>query len=574
MAFNDQERQIIEWGKTNGKSQDEIAQAVFRHRNNLPGPSQMQEVEGPGIGERVGEVIAERGERVHEAITGEGEFAEMGTTARGFRAAGEAALAVPSVAIAAAPEPVRKGLGKVGEFFQKGFTALTDKIASTELFSEIGRLEAEGHISRETTPELYRTRDALNIMQGAGEVADVALMGQATATGLQKGVDVTRAGVQKVKGIVERGAHSAVQQASGLREKARAVLGGKAVDPKLKTSVQRSFDIDPADPRFLHGTADRMDDVLATYDDYFKKSAAAIDDITADPAVSIVGEKIGNAFDDVVEQRRAVGKVMGDELKKIGGTKANVLSVQDDFVRNLDDAGLIYDKVNRTVRTTTRQTAMSADDVRLLEKYAQELQKLGSKPTVGELDSFMKRIDGEIVSYKGSKGIIQTTNGERIIKGSLAQMRDQFDPVITNNPALKAYSDARSAYADYSNFIEEGVGHLGKYTQAGDYAKDASIAKSSVQSILNSGKKDWLIKLEELTGYRALDDSVLALQAMKDAGDFRGVSLLETMADGAIPASRSGLMNKVMEYVLEKGGEAVIGDPSEQTRAYLKSLSD
>ena len=94
-----------------------------------------------------------------------------------------------------------------------------------------------------------------------------------------------------------------------------------------------------------------------------------------------------------------------------------------------------------------------------------------------------------------------------------------------------------------------------------------------MQSILNNGKKDWLEKLEEITGYPALDRSVIALQAMKDAGDFRGLSLLQQLSTGAAPTP-AGITQKVIDFALDKVARAAAGSPEEQTRIFLKALQE
>ena len=93
-----------------------------------------------------------------------------------------------------------------------------------------------------------------------------------------------------------------------------------------------------------------------------------------------------------------------------------------------------------------------------------------------------------------------------------------------------------------------------------------------MQSILNNGKKDWLIKLEELTGYPALDRAVIALQAMKDAGDFRGLSLLQTLSAGGAP-TLGGVTGQIVNLATDLGKRAVLGTAEDQTRAFLSSLS-
>jgi hypothetical protein len=355
-----------------------------------------------------------------------------------------------------------------------------------------------------------------------------------------------------------------VKPITKLKTNIQTTLASKNVNPQLAASAERLF---------LEGTQ-RLDAPLATYEKYLTQSKKAITDIKVDPAVSVVGEKIGNEFNKVVSLRRSVGQAMADELKKVGTIETNTLGAVDDFVKELGDSGVVFDRVTKTVKAKTGQTKFAQSDIKLIENYAQQLQGLGTKSTIAELDAFLSRVSSEIDIYKSTNNIIGTTNAERIIKGSMSNLRKQFDPIATGNPALKAYSDARQSYSELTNFIQEGSGFLGKITQAGDFAKDASLTKSAVQSVLNNGKKDWLLRLEELTGYQAIDDAVLALQAMKDAGDFRGVSLLELMSASKTPVTPLGFADKLIDFGIEKGKSAFVGSPEQQTRLLLKQIQE
>lgn len=436
--------------------------------------------------------------------------------------------------------------GPVGEEMLKNAPAFAENIRSAEeaLTPKGGTQEAG--FATEKVAEFITPFAATRIAGLASRAAAFAA----------KAPTITETGVV---GLAKRGA----EKVAAIVKNPRLALAKQNVSPQLESSAQRLF---------VEGT-ERLKDPIATYDKYLIQSKKALTDIKADPAIADVGESIGDAFKGVVSQRRAVGKTMGDELKKIGNIKTDVLPTVDNFVKTLADEGLVYDRVTKGITQTATQSKMAQSDIALLRDFAQQLQSLGSKPSLAELDAFMSRIPNEIQVYKAKNAITGSTNAERIIKGSLASLREQFDPVKTGNKALEVYSNARKQYSELSDFIEEGTGFLGKLTQTGDFAKDASLAKSAVQSILNQGKKDWLDKLEKLTGYPALDDSVLALQAMKDAGDFRGLSLLEELAQNT-PASQAGIYQKVIDFALSKVGKALGGTPEEQTKAFLNALKE
>lgn len=380
---------------------------------------------------------------------------------------------------------------------------------------------------------------------------------------------------QKATGTAARGVGSAVTNTAdqalaagtGLKSRVQTAIARKNVHPQLEQSVTR---LTEADPFFVKGTQ-RLTDPLTTFDEYFAQSQKALTDIKADPAISVVGSEIGDAFNTVIKQRRAVGEVMGEELKAVGKHKIGITEPKAQTFTELAESGLAYNSRTNQLTSFTG-SRFAPPEVKMLEEYVKRLVSLGDTPTVSEIDNFIARSRSTLDFLKGEAGVVGTTNAERIIKNSISKLKERLNPAVNGDGALAPYWQANQTYAELSDFVEEGSAFLGKLTQDGDFAKDASLAKSAVQSVLNNGKKDWLVRLEALTGYPALDKSVLALQAMKDAGDFRGLSLLQQIAEGSIPTSKMGLINKILEIGIDKAGDVLLGEPVERTRAFLKSL--
>lgn len=365
-------------------------------------------------------------------------------------------------------------------------------------------------------------------------------------------------------------ADEAFQSGISLKSRIQTAIARKNVHPQLGESATRLNKPADTDPLFAAGTK-RLGNPLDAYEEYLATSKKAITDIKADPAISVVGEEIGDAFQSVVAQRRAVGEVMGSELKAVGKLKVGIGAAKTSLLSELSESGLAYNPRSKQLTSFTG-SRFASPEVKMLEEFVQRLNQLGDTPTVSDIDNFIARTRSDLQFTKGQSGVIGTTNAERIINGAVAALKARLNPEVNGTPALRPYWEANRTYSELSDFVEEGSNHLGKLTQDGDFAKDASLAKSAVQSILNNGKKDWLSQLEALTGYPALDKAVLALQAMKDAGDFRGLSLLQQLVQGSIPTSKMGLIDKILGIGVEKAGTVLLGGPEEQTRAFLKSL--
>lgn len=456
--------------------------------------------------------------------------------------------------------PVAQALGKAWDAFTKAHPEAAANLGATGSIASIL-----------PTPEAAEGAavKAGEVGARATEIADAGSKAvKQTASDTVKNVltpvrtKIAEGKVPFVKGLDEQVKTSA-QRLKPIAESADA-SGKNGLSPQLAQSAERARDAAPFKPSV--GAAVRKP-LVEVYDDFAKQEAKHLADIKEDPAISMVGSKIGDAFKDVVKQKQAAGKAMGDALQKTANVAVDTKGAFSNFQKELLDNGATFDAVKKEL--TTGDSKFGSADKSILEKYASELQGLGNKPTMKQLDSFLGRLPQEIDSLKASKGLNFKTNAERLISKNMGDLRDAL--AKSGSPE---YNSARKQFSTLAKFVDNNASFLGNITESGDFAKDASLAKSSVQSVLNNGKKDFLIKLEELTGYPALDESVLALQAMKDAGDAKGNSLLELLSQGAQGAAAGphGITAKLLEGITGMGKKVIAGSPAEQTRAYLKAL--
>jgi len=366
--------------------------------------------------------------------------------------------------------------------------------------------------------------------------------------------------------------NSVIEQTRSLRENLQSFAGERGVDPQFGASAARLVEpVTVTGAPFLSGVAGRQNNVADVYDGYFAQAQSHIADAKLDPPLSQVGEDVGQAFDSVIEQQRAVGALLGEELRKVGGLRVSIDKAVENAIAMMDESGLSFN--SRTKQFNSFQGNKFADsEIEMLTEFFAKTRMLGNAPTVRDIDNFISTQRSTLLFTKGSTGVPQVTNAERIINTTLHNLRESLSPEVSGIQQLGRYFDINKSYSELKDFTTEGSKMLGKVTQSGDYAKDASILKSSVQSMLNSGKKDWLLRLEELTGYPALDYSVLALQAMKDAGDYKGLSLLQAIKDQGVPTSKEGFVGAIIDKAADTGKRVVLGAPEEQTRAYLRSL--
>jgi len=478
-----------------------------------------------------------------------------GVTKAGFRTAGDIAQTVYAPISALVQST---GLGKVfekiGEWSAKGkynpLNMITDLESVQKFVAEHPNLE--GDFNR-----------ALTLAMASLDTGKIDPKTVVSRT-IKQVTNVPIAFASKISAVktnVQTGIESVVTKGKQVVADTKTALSRSNVPENFQASVERL-----SRPKVTTKGATPQKSPSQKYQEYYKQEQKFKTDIKQDTAVSKVGEDIGNQFDTVIAKRRSAGKVMGDEIVKVGSKKIDITESFPKLEVELKNNGVTYSKGKVKLSDTSKITIQDAN---LLNNYITELNKLGTNPTAAQLDAFLSRTPENLKIFKAKNNITSTTNGERMIKGNLSEIRNS----LIKDPQLAVYAKARKSYADLSDFIDEGISYLGKKTQSGDYAKDASIAKSSVQSILNNGKKDWLLKLEDLTGYPAVDNAMLALQAMKDAGNFRGNSLLELLTSGEnIPTSKLGVIEKVLQAGYEKGKKAFTGSPSEQTIRLIEEI--
>ncbi len=199
MALSPEERKIAEYGVANGKSKEQVIQAIAKYREQAT-KAQPTPAEKPGVVDRVKGVIGNASQNVREAVLGQGEYAGQNVLQRGVEATAAAFNAVPQTALAVAPEPVRQGVEKVGEKVGEQFNKLTQFIGSNP---DLQKWVME---NPDATDKIINTAKTL---QAGGEIAGNILGAQGTASTLQKGADVSKVAAAKTADAVSTTANKA-----------------------------------------------------------------------------------------------------------------------------------------------------------------------------------------------------------------------------------------------------------------------------------------------------------------------------------------------------------------------------
>lgn len=337
-------------------------------------------------------------------------------------------------------------------------------------------------------------------------------------------------------------------------------IEGEMVDGKVPQMIKRKAeDLLPSEKFSL---AEETSDKYTKYVQEAKRSVANRENAT--PLQGSVAKRISDEVDKVDLMRRNIGKRMGEVEKEFG-----------------DVAGDLSDEVKARV-----------DDI---ENYLADFDMLGIKNTeTSQLARFIENID----SLKNEPSV---ANRNRIIRNWQTVIEDARDATTgkmsyaytqMNNVLRKLKEDTRSlipdetyqtmikSYGNLSRFDEEASKLMGGETVLGNAKRGASVAKRAVQSLTDGGARDLLIRLKEITGYNGIQDAQIAIQAMKDAGDFQQASLLENTMKGlqgdlkVSAPSKTGFIDKGLDLTLGKalryGRDKLVGDPVERVNKYIK----
>lgn len=255
MAFNEQEKQLIIYGRANGKSQAEVEAALIKLRAGIvPTAQPTQEAQAsqePSLVNRIGADIQQAGSNVADAIQGEGQFKGQSDIQRGVQATAQAFNAIPKVASEVLPKPVRSVLGTVGDMAAKGYQALTNFMSELPSIKEYAK----------QYPDRNFVDEILGTMSAGGQIAGTILTADQVAKGAQATVNTSVNAAKKTAQMTSaayekaRPATAKLLKQSGemLNPKPSAleatgeILQGKVKDVKSGIVSVKNLDIDGVD---------------------------------------------------------------------------------------------------------------------------------------------------------------------------------------------------------------------------------------------------------------------------------------------------------------------------------------
>lgn len=526
---------------------------------------QTPEKPGQGVFGRVSDVISSAGQKAGQAIRGEGQFSGQSPITRGFEATAEAFKAVPQTFNAVSPEPIRKATEFVGEKVGRGFDVLTDKIASTKLFSDIGKLEAQGFINPQDNPEFYRLKEQLSTAQAIGETAGVIAGAKGTVDTLQGLTNVTKkVGTKLGEGITSTTQKLKESTANtiddfGSRISSPTVTGATRVslNPKealkgtgqdmtvsIGGKLKKLSEVTPSENTKMQFSTQKSINKFTEQAKKFKNNRNPVNDPT-----EIVGKRVDAALNFADKKRQVVGRKMGEIELKYANEQLPIGN------KTIDNVSTLLKDMEQP------RFGVDSADAPIVKKLTADFFELENNGApIADRMEFIRSWDKYLNDAKDPFGNFKenATVNTRIQNAVKSLKNETVDAISAKD---KIYRGLRKQYSVYKELDKTGNRLLGKEGLLGDRIKGGSTVKRAIKSNSDAGARQFLTQLKELTGYDAIKDGDLALTAMENVGDYQGLSLLEVLKEG-----KTGIVGKG----LEKIQTTLVGDEAARVNKFIK----
>lgn len=501
--LNPEEKQIVEYGKEKGKTQEQVIQALAKYRT-LVQKTQTPPAEEKGA---FGQVLETGKQRVGEIAT---------ETAQGKITKGEAVLqtagavadstlglifSVPVIkqvagvlntTVEAARDLIKAGADRV-------VSAIPEDVRQSYALAPQDKPTPEGakRLKEDTEAALSLVNLGMTVYGGAESLSKVRPVVSGMASKVTSGV---QAGVEGVKGVVG---------------KTKGFVEG--VKNKISSAMEKP--VPKATETALKGTK------TETFDKYTEAARKAVESYKNPTPLEMAGGKAQQALDTI--QRK---------LEGFGTQKSQVLNQAS--VGN-KPVGNIVLKFRQDMGNFLKSKTTVEGDTALIRRITSEAEKLGANPNALQVDKFIDFAQNEIYSSGRNLSVPVTdsiTGGLRSLVGKL-------------NNSLKAqlpesYRGLNQKYAETVKVRNELNDKLGKEGEKG------GALMKRVFSPSDAGTKKLFEQVLKLTGVDLVNEATVARFLMETIGDARQVSILENLK---LPnLSNRGVFQLALDYVSGK----------------------
>lgn len=549
MAFNSKEQEIIKWGLENGKSKEEVQQALIKFRSGVVPSNKEPSVSDNAIDDigqdlkegvvGVGQEFGTAGQKIVDKATGKESLVDkaIGIGAEAFRggarAFGQAVMTIPKLLVGEKTEQaVGKKVGKVAEDIGKSDTV-------QGLLADYNALD----------PEAKKNVDnALGYAEGLAEILTGGVASNITKKAIRTALDVASqtkrvAGeaVSKVESLFTRPSKSiddVILQAESSPARSRAISEAEA--PQL--SLQEKWvGISPDIKKRIAGKQDKLQG-------YFDVAHGRNNNDTLPTTYEYGAKQAQSAVEDMEKLLSESGGKIGATREKLGTYKASpeqVQRVETGFTSQLGKLNLeIRNGVVRQKSGTVSKAGTG--DVKVLNDFYQDLKVIKQSPTLTNLIEFRSALDSRVnFAKRASEASNEIDPFARQVRKDIANVGAE---VVGKTEAeeLARFSDFMDAYNDLRSYTDRSAG--GEYLLRLVLSGRGGEARKIIDTI------------KEYTGKDLMDDATMMTIATDVIGNTRqqnlfrqemtkaGLDVASIMAGK--PSGAIGLLSNLMTKAL------------------------
>ena len=510
MAFNKKEESIIRWSLENGKTPQEIKDAIVRLRTTGSPRSEAtpRATSERGFVEKIGE--AARG-GIEKVIAGQ----EQGESASNPLELIEGATKIGAGAI----ETVTSPLAPIFEPIAKGIEKVTDVVSDSPAIQEFAMSPAGEATSRVA-------EDVANLSTIAGTVAG----GRAVAGAKIPKMAIPKPNVGVVKSFIN-------DVRFGLSE----------IDPQVETVLQRS-DFDEVNR-------------------YFQQARNAKTDPASVTPIELAGTKAEEAFDLISKARKDAIKGKKTILSEVADTRitGNTLNeVMASGIQRMNDRfGVSISSKGEVASAKGRLSQLDPKDQKLISEYFTRFNQLGVAPTLKQVDDFVDY--AQSILYKQEKTLSKLETASDPVVRELQSITGDLNNRLKTSVG-GGYAEANARITRLIELQDELSRALGA-----DARKGGGLMKR-LFSPTGGDTRRIFEEIQQETGVDLFKEATLAKFAMESVGDVRQKSLLQQLDVAVQNASELDITKplSIIRFIRERADL----DGQELANEILRRLSE
>jgi hypothetical protein len=576
--FTPQEQQIIDYGKTNGRSLDEVRQSLRNYRSGVtaqPEPVKkqgfIQETMGDikGIGTGVKTAFNKRLENLKGIDTAQ-DIGQQGVRTSAFQQLGQVAGFTSDVMGEVVKGGVKAVLPESAEkAVSGGVKGAIGAVAKTKPAQD---LIAKYQALKETHPVAAREIEAaLNIGNLALDVA--------TAGAVSKGTKVVKEAVgemipkigAKVAGAVESSANRARVTAEPIFGRAMKLnsvddlitKADKALTPAETLAKTKNVTSIPSLKQKWAGiSADIKNRIAGKQDklkEYFDVAHARNNFDTLPTPLEYGAKNVDRAVTKMEEVLSDTGSNIGKFRNKVATYKANpadVQRVESSFNDGLSRLNLEIRNGTIVQRAGTVSKVNSGAELKALNELYGELQVVKQSPDLQRLIDLRNIFDSKINFAKSSRDVSSALDPlSRDVRSKIAETAANIvGPSEAGN--LTKYSQFMDAYNDLKSYTDRKAG--GEFLLKQVLSEKGGTPREIMQTI------------KEITGIDLMDDATMASIATDLIGNSRQKGLFrQELTKAGLDASKilKGDTSGAIDLMFNYGKKALVNEEKEFLKA-------